>query len=82
MGMERAGFNTAWANELNLDCVRVYKDNFPNSNIIAGDIRELSVEGNNLAPVDVLHGGFPCQSFSAAGNRLGFEDERGKLFIR
>ena len=81
LGMERAGFKTAWANEFNLDCVRVYRDNFPNSNIIAGDIRELSVEGNNLTPVDVLHGGFPCQSFSGAGNRLGFEDERGKLFF-
>lgn len=32
-------------------------------------------------PIDVLNGGFPCQAFSIAGERKGFEDERGNLFL-
>ena len=31
--------------------------------------------------IDVLNGGFPCQAFSLAGERKGFEDERGNLFL-
>lgn len=31
--------------------------------------------------IDVLNGGFPCQSFSLAGGQKGFEDERGNLFL-
>lgn len=81
LGMERAGFKTLWANEFNEDCLTVYRANFPETNLIGGDIREISVKANNLQPVDVLHGGFPCQSFSGAGNRLGFNDERGMLFF-
>ena len=35
-----------------------------------------------LKPVDVLHTGFnPCQSFSQAGERKGFDDPRGKFFF-
>jgi DNA (cytosine-5)-methyltransferase 1 len=81
IGMERAGFKTLWANEFNEDCLKVYKMNFPDTKLIPGDIRKISVKKHGLEPVDVLHGGFPCQSFSGAGNRLGFEDERGMLFF-
>ena len=44
------------------------------------DICELQLD--KLLRVDVLHAGFPCQSFSQAGNRLGFNDPRGQLFLR
>ena len=45
------------------------------------DIKNLGVMKNKLEPVDVLHAGFPCQSFSIAGNRKGFDDPRGRLFF-
>ena len=80
-GFEKAGFKTAWVNELDSYVTSVYRKNFKKTRVIEKDVKELSVKGDKLDPVDVLHAGFPCQSFSVAGNRKGFEDDRGKLFF-
>lgn len=81
MGFEASGFKTMWANELDPYASKVYRANFPKTRLIEKDVRRLSVAKDKLEPVDVLHAGFPCQSFSQAGARAGFEDERGKLFF-
>ena len=43
--------------------------------------KELSELKNDIPDIDILNGGFPCQAFSVAGYRKGFDDERGNLFF-
>ncbi|WP_379163232.1 DNA cytosine methyltransferase [Paenibacillus sp. sgz5001063] len=75
------GFNVIWANELDPHACQTYKYNYPETKLYEKSIEDLSVISDGLEPVDVLTAGFPCQSFSLAGNKLGFEDPRGKLFF-
>jgi DNA (cytosine-5)-methyltransferase 1 len=79
-GFEEAGFETLWCNDLSKDAGSAYLKNFDGAQFINRDVKSLRAM-HDLAPVDVLHAGFPCQSFSAAGFRLGFEDPRGQLFF-
>ena len=46
---------------------------------VSGDISEISVE--SVEKFDILLAGFPCQPFSQAGHKKGFEDTRGTLFF-
>lgn len=80
LGFEGAGFETAWAVEFDQHAAETYRRNLPHVRLLTKDARSVSVEADELEPVDVLHAGFPCQSFSQAGEKRGFEDERGKLF--
>ena len=81
IGFERAGIPTAWAIEYDAHAVETYVHNVAPTRVLQKDIRQVSVIGDKLEPVDVLHAGFPCQSFSQAGTRSGFDDERGMLFF-
>ena len=79
VGFERAGFETKWALDFSDDAKVTYLHNFPKIKYLLEDIKE--TKAANLEPVDVLHAGCPCQSFSGAGMRMGFEDPRGQLFF-
>ena len=81
LGFEEAKFATRWAVELDEFAVKTYGANLEHVRLIERTIEAVSVAGDNLEPVDVLHAGFPCQSFSQAGERKGFDDPRGRLFF-
>lgn len=79
LGFELTGkFKTVWANEFDKHAALTYQENF-NNELIINDIHD--VDPLETPDVDVLLAGFPCQAFSVAGYRKGFEDERGDLFF-
>lgn len=77
-GFENAGFDVIWANEFDKYAATTYQLNF-NNRIVVDDIR--NIEAKDIPDFDIMIGGFPCQAFSVAGYRKGFEDERGNLFF-
>lgn len=79
LGFEQAGFEIAWANDLDAAACKTYRNNFPNTILIEGDVR--NIDPHTLSDIDVLIAGFPCQPFSVMGYRRGFNDPRGNLFF-
>ena len=73
LGLERAGMQCEWQSEINPYASRVLKKHWPDVPNI-GDIK--NVRWEQLAPVDLICGGYPCQPFSVAGARNGTNDER------
>jgi DNA (cytosine-5)-methyltransferase 1 len=63
--------------EIDRFATQIYSHHYPNHTNY-GDITKINAE--KLPDFDVLVGGFPCQAFSIAGKRRGFEDTRGTLF--
>ncbi len=77
-GFESAGFKLEWANEIDKNACKTYRANFTHK-LIEDDIHNL--QANDFSKIDVLTAGFPCQAFSIAGYRKGFNDDRGNLFF-
>ncbi|TCO70655.1 DNA cytosine methyltransferase [Marinisporobacter balticus] len=72
---ENQGFKTIYANEIDNYAVTTYAANHE-LNATCKDIRD--VKCNEIPKFDIMLAGFPCQAFSLAGYRKGFDDEKGR----
>ena len=86
LGLEKAGFEAIGLVEFDKKACDTLRLNRPKWNIIEEDIievskRDLQKEFNiKVGELDLLSGGYPCQSFSYAGKKLGLDDLRGSMF--
>lgn len=79
MALQRLGGSCEFSSEWNPKAQQTYLSNY--GDIPYGDITLTETKAHIPAQFDILCGGFPCQAFSIAGHRKGFQETRGTLFF-
>jgi DNA (cytosine-5-)-methyltransferase len=82
LGFEQAfkgDIKTVFVSEWDKKAVETYEANYNDGINVVGDITK--VDEKDISSHDILLAGFPCQAFSLAGQKRGFEDARGTLFL-
>lgn len=79
LALQRAGIkvDNYFASEIEPNAIKVTQHNFPNT-IQLGDVR--NVKASDLPKIDLLIAGSPCQTFSIAGNKTGFDGKSGLFY--
>ena len=78
LALDKLGHECVYTNEWDKHAAKVYETRF-NRPVDTTDIK--TVQTTEIPEHELLVGGFPCQAFSIAGKRLGFDDTRGTLFF-
>ncbi|MDX2063287.1 MAG: DNA cytosine methyltransferase [Bacteroidia bacterium] len=85
IGLAKSGHKILSVCEINKDAIQTIKLNHPGLPIFS-DILDFEPEKdlkyNEIFNYDIVAGGPPCQAFSTAGRRKGFNDERGNIFLK
>lgn len=81
IGFENAGFQCVFSNDFDKNAKITFDLNFSelfeiDKQMVLGDIQKISTD--KIPEFDILCAGFPCQPFSVAGYRQGFDDEKGR----
>ncbi|MDQ8011882.1 MAG: DNA cytosine methyltransferase [Flavobacterium nitrogenifigens] len=79
IALQNVGGKCVYTSEWNADSQKTYRTNF--GEVPFGDITKEVTKNYIPEDIQVLCAGFPCQAFSIAGNRKGFQDTRGTLFF-
>lgn len=78
LGLQQAGFDVIYSNDIDRYCKQTFEANF-NEKMDCRDISD--IKSNEIPDHDLLAAGFPCQPFSIAGHKMGFQDPRGSMFF-
>jgi len=76
LGFSSSKFETVYANEFDNKAADTFELNFPKIKVDRRDIHD--VDSSEIPDFDILLAGFPCQAFSIAGYRQGFDDFKGR----